>query len=66
MLSLLIYLIILCLILGLVIYVFNHVPVLAPFAWVAQLVCVVIVVIFLIEILLGIPGVGSQPHLLWR
>jgi hypothetical protein len=59
MIHLLIMLLILCLILGLVIYVFNHVPILQPFAWLANIICVVVVVIFLIEILLGLDSGGS-------
>lgn len=66
MLTLLIYLLVLCLILGLILYVFQTVPILAPFAWVAKLLCVVVIVLFLIEILLGIPHGGFSTHpLLW-
>jgi len=61
MIGLLIQLLILCLILGLVIYVFRTIPVLAPFEWIARLVCVVIVVIWLIDFLLGISGGALVP-----
>lgn len=59
MIGLLIDLLILCLVLGLVIYIFSKVPILAPFAWLANIICVVIVVIFLINLLLGISGGGG-------
>ena len=65
MLHLLIVLIVLCLVLGLVIYVFQNVPVLAPFAWLARVICVVIVVLFLIDLLLGLSGSGGL-GLYWR
>jgi uncharacterized membrane protein YjdF len=55
-LGLLFQILILCLILGLVIYIFHNVPILAPFVWLANVICVVIVVIFLIEVLLGLSG----------
>jgi hypothetical protein len=58
MVGLLIQVLILCLVLGLILYIFGAVPILAPFRWLAQIICVVIVVIFLIEILLGISGGG--------
>ena len=51
MIHLLISVLILCLILGLVLFLFRSIPILAPFAWVAYVVCVVIVVIFLIWLL---------------
>ena len=43
MIGLLISVLILCLILGLVIYLFNNIPILAPFAWLANVICVVTV-----------------------
>jgi hypothetical protein len=64
MVGLLIDVLALCLFLGLIIYIFSVVPILAPFRWVAQLICVVIVVLFLIEILLGFSGGGLSYHLL--
>lgn len=51
MIHLLISLLILCLILGLVLFLFRSVPILAPFAWLAYVVCVVVIVIFLIWLL---------------
>jgi hypothetical protein len=59
MIHLVVTLLILCLVLGLVIYIFNAVPILRPFAWLANVICVVIVVIFLIEILTGIDAGGA-------
>jgi uncharacterized membrane protein YjdF len=61
-LGLLIQVLVLCLILGTV-YVFRKVPLLAPFSWLAEVICVVIVVIFLINLLLGFSGPGA---LGWR
>jgi uncharacterized MAPEG superfamily protein len=59
MIHILVMLLVLCIVLGIVLYIFNNVPLLAPFAWVANLVCVVIILIFLIQVLLGLdPGCG--------
>lgn len=60
MIGLLVGFLILCLILGLILFVFQHVPLLAPFAWLANLLCVVIIVIFLINVLLGLGGAGTE------
>jgi hypothetical protein len=51
MFHLLISVLILCLILGLILFLFRSIPILAPFAWVAYIVCVVVIVIFLIWLL---------------
>ena len=66
MVELLIGFLILCLILGLILYVFANVPILAPFAWLANIVCVVIVVIFLIHVLMGIGGGTGLSLGTWR
>ncbi len=58
MIALLIQVLILCLILGLVLFIFNNVPLLAPFSWLAYVICVVIAVIFLINLLSGMGGAG--------
>lgn len=56
MLHLITVLLVLCLVLGLVIYVFQNVPILVPFVWLARLICVVIIVLFLIHLLLTMSG----------
>ena len=63
MIDLFVSLLILCLILGVVIYIFGQVPILAPFAWVVNIICLVIVTIFLIHFLLGFGG--GAPYLRW-
>jgi hypothetical protein len=56
MIGLVINVVILCLILGLVLYIFRVVPILTPFAWLANVICVIIIVLFLIHLLSGFGG----------
>jgi len=52
----LLYLVIVAIILGLVIWVVNQLPFLAPFAQIIRVVCVVIFVVYVIYVLIGLLG----------
>lgn len=61
MLSTLIYLVIAAIILGLVIWLVQQVPGMAPFANIIRVVCIVIFIIYVLYILMGLAG-GGAPH----
>jgi hypothetical protein len=61
MIDLLLYVVILCLVFGLIWWILTQVPLPSPFARIAQVVLVVIFVICIIYILMGL--VGSSPGL---
>lgn len=62
MITLLLQLIILAIVLGLIIWLANQIPFVAPFAHIIQVVAVCIFVIYIIWILIGFVG-GGHPVL---
>jgi hypothetical protein len=67
MLSTLLYLVILAIVLGLIIWLAEQIPGIAPFVQIIRVVCIVIFVIYVIYILMGLlGGAGGPPHSLPR
>lgn len=65
MLSTLLYLVIVAIVLGLIIWLVEQIPGVAPFANIIRMVCIVIFVVYVIYILIGlVGGVGGAPHAL--
>lgn len=63
MIDLLIYIVVLCVVFGLVLWILREIPLPAPFGRIAYVVAVVVFAIILIYVLLGMVGTVGVPRL---
>jgi hypothetical protein len=62
MLAILLQLVVAAIVIGLILWLIQQIPGVAPFARIIQVVCICIFVIYVIYILIGLLGHGSLTH----